>query len=354
MSLSDIVDRFRHTEARPNQVFELDDPEAGAGSTGSTSGAGYDERSGEYFQIRLSEMYLTDQRRWHREVAPASFLFTDFQYGGKEVRRPFFVSNSLLPEIPIGDDARTLRVRFANISVLGPVPYTGGDVGLFQTPLVDWRKSLFQVFEKLFGAFGPSPVSPWLEKFDSLSGDLLTCLGLKDVTCVLAEHLGVGQHYIPRAGYLAYVQHTDPPIPREQLQVHEGRLTRRVNGALRQFDETDYCLVRVQRLVTPAHDPRRPKRQPCRGRGNHRRHAQPCRRRQRLRHRRHQAGLRRPDGHRHRTAPARRRGAGEPAKHRRLPETGPHHARARGCPRDPGACAGAGLDRTAAAGLLTY
>lgn len=251
MSLSDIVDRFRHTEARPNQVIELDDPEAGAGSTGS---AGYDERSGEYFQIRLSEMYLTDQRRWHREVAPASFLFTDFQYDGKEVRRPFFVSNSLLPEIPIGDDARTLRVHFANISVLGPVPYTGGDVdlfvGLFQTPLVDWRKSLFQVFEKLFGAFAPSPVSPWLEKFDSLSADLLACLGLKDVTCVLAEHLGVGQHTIPRAGYLAYVRHTDPPIPREQLQVHEGRLQRRVNGALRQFDETDYCLVRVQRLVT--------------------------------------------------------------------------------------------------------
>jgi hypothetical protein len=248
MSLSDIVDRFRHAAATPNQVIELADPEANAAA------AGYDERSGEYFQVRLSEMYLRDQRRWHQEVAPACFTFADFNYGGRQVRRPFFVSNSLLPDIPAGGDARALRVRFSNISVLGPVPYGGGDVdlfvGLFQTPLVDWRKSLFQVFEKLFDAVGPNLVSPWVDKLDSLSADLLACLGLKDVTCVLAEHLGVGVHGIPRAGYLAYLRHSDPPIPREQLQVHEGRLTRMVDGALRQFDETDYCLVRIQRLAT--------------------------------------------------------------------------------------------------------
>jgi hypothetical protein len=248
MNLSDIVGYFRHAEATPNQVIELPDPEAGGGV------ADDDARSGEYFQIRLSEMYLTDKRRWHQEVAPAGFIFTDFQYDGKQVRRPFFVSNSLLPELPLGDDAKALRVRFSNISVLGPVPYGGGDVdlfvGLFQTALVDWRKSLFQVFEKIFGAIGPNPVSPWMEKIDSLSDDLLACLGLKDVTCLLAEHLGIGMHAIPRAGYLAYLRYSDPPVPKEQLQVHEGRLHRMVDGALRQFDETDYCLVRVQRLAT--------------------------------------------------------------------------------------------------------
>ena len=247
MSLKDIVQRFRKAEAQPDDVIELPDPEAPAGA------AAYDERNGEYFQIRLSEMYLTDSRRWHQEVAPASFFFTDFNYDGKEIRHPFFVSNSLLPEIPLGDEARTLRVRFSNISVLGPVPYQGGDVdlfvGLFQTTLMDWRKSLFQVFEKVFDAVGPNPVSPYLKKMDSLSGDLLACLGVKDVTCLVAEHRALGMHDMPKQGYLAYLRHSDHPVPKEELRVHEGRLKRLVDGELRQFEETDYCLVRVQRLA---------------------------------------------------------------------------------------------------------
>jgi hypothetical protein len=247
MTLADIVRGFRRTKATPDQVIELDDPEAQAAPAA-------DRETGEYFQIRLSEMYLTDKRRWHQEVAPATFIFADFLYGGKQVRRPFFVSNSLLPEFPLGDEPQALRVHFSNISVLGPVPYGGGDVdlfvGLFQTALVDWRKSLFQVFEKIFEAIGPNPLVPYLEKIDSLSGDLLACLGLKDVTCLVAEHLGLGLHTIPRAGYLAYLRHGDKTIPKEELRVHEGRLKRIVNGELRQFDETDYCLVRVQRLAT--------------------------------------------------------------------------------------------------------
>lgn len=246
MSLKDIVDFFRREKDTPDQVFALADPDADPGS------AVYDKDTGAYFQIRLSEMYLTDKRRWHREVAPATFVYTDFQYGGQSVRRPFFVSNALLPEIPLGVEPKTLRVRFANTSVLGPVPYAGGDVdlfvGLFQTTLVDWRQMTFQVLEKIFGVIGPNPVSAYLDKINTLAGDLLAFLGRGDVTCMLAQRQPLGQHAIPAAGYIAYLRHSEKQIPMEDLQVHEGKLKRKMNGDLHDFDETDYCLIQVQRL----------------------------------------------------------------------------------------------------------
>lgn len=248
MSLEDILGFFRGAQSTPDRVIPLADPEVQPGADD------YDGNAGAYFQIRLSEMYLTDKRRWHQEVAPASFVYTDFQYDGKQVRRPFFVSNALLPELPLGVEPASLRVRFTNTSVLGPVPYEGGDVdlfvGLFQTTIADWRKMTFQMLEKVFSALGPNPAAAYLDKISGLAGDLLAFLRLNDVKCVLAERLALGQHAIPRPGYIAYLRHSERPVPDGELQVHEGRLKHVVDGHLREFDATDYCLVRVQRLAT--------------------------------------------------------------------------------------------------------
>ena len=247
MSLKEIVEFFRGEKATPDQVIELADPEAPPGSADVV-----DDSIGAYFQIRLSEMYLTDKRRWHQEVAPATFVYTDFLYGNQPVRRAFFVSNALLPDMPPGVEPKTLRVRFTNTSILGPVPYAGGDVdlfvGLFQTTLVDWRQMTFQMLEKIFGVIGPNPVSAYLDKINTLAADLLAFLGRGDVTCMLAEHQALGQQAIPSVGYIAYLRHSDKQIAKEDLQVHEGKLKRKMNGALHDFDETDYCLVRIQRL----------------------------------------------------------------------------------------------------------
>ena len=46
-----------------------------------------------YFQVRLAEMRLTDERRWLQEITPAALIVGEYHYNGALVRKPCFVSN---------------------------------------------------------------------------------------------------------------------------------------------------------------------------------------------------------------------------------------------------------------------
>jgi hypothetical protein len=246
--LADLFDKLRHRSTEKLQVIALADPEAeGAPADG-------DLEAGEYFEIRLVEMYLKDERLWHREVAPAAFLVTEFGYDGATARRPFFLSNTLPPETPAPLDPGPLRVRFSNLLAAGPAPYAGGDVavfvGLFQTTLKDWRAIAFDMFEKLFGNVDLGAMSHYLKLADKVSGTVLRCLGEKDVECILADKRTLGEHAPPRPGYLAYLGRGGGTVAPDSLVVRDGELMRVADGEERAYDETDYCLLRIRRAKT--------------------------------------------------------------------------------------------------------
>jgi hypothetical protein len=204
-----------------------------------------------YYQVRLSEMRLSDQRRWVKEIVPATFVLTEFDHGTERVRRPFFVSNGLLSYLPQGVDGSRLRVDFRNTLVLGPTPAVGGDVtlfvGLFQMAIGDRLKSAFAILEKLFQVI-PGPVGGYLKLADQLTGEISACLGDSNLKCLLGDRAVIGSR-LPVAGYVAYLKANGVPLDKNTLTVVDGQLMQRVGGALEPVADRDYCLVKIEHLA---------------------------------------------------------------------------------------------------------
>jgi len=239
MPLDRIFDWISHKNATPNTVLRLaPEPEA----------PGFAEPG--YFQLRLSEMRLTDERRWAREIVPAVFVNTDFNYGAQQARRPFMVSNGLLSNLPGNVDGHSIRVNFRDTLLLGPTPYAGGDVslfvGLFQMTVGDRLGAALSILETLFGAALPGPMAAQLKLAGQLAREIKACLGDKDLKCLLADQSVIGPQTIPQAGYHVYLKGEVPASRQSLMAVHEGRLVYKNGAELQAVSDYDYCLVKVE------------------------------------------------------------------------------------------------------------
>lgn len=241
MRIPDLLDWIRHRPAQPNSAFYLP-PEPHAAVVAEPG----------YFQLRLAEMRLTDDRQWFTEIVPATFVQTEFTYGGEAVRRPFFVSNGLLSNLPQGVDGGRLRVNFRDTLVLGPTPGAGADValfvGLFQMGIADQLKSAFSILEKLFQVV-PGPAGNYLKLAEKLADEIAACLGDTNLTCLLGDRLSLGTG-LPRAGYQVYLRANGVPVVRDQLTVVDGALMQRqAGGSVVPVTDRDYCLVKIEHLA---------------------------------------------------------------------------------------------------------
>lgn len=244
MGISDWIDGLKHTPARPHTTLVWPDPAPGPAAGGTAPG---------YFQIRLADMQLSDERRWNLEIVPATFFLADFDYADATVRKPFFASNQLLTMMPPGIDPTRLRVRFRDTLVAGPAPYIGGDVGLFvglfQSAIEDHRKALFSVFETLFGGADLGPLSHYVGLADKLSEQIMRCLAGPDMACLLAERRVIGRQALPESGYLAFLRAHRGEVDTRGLVVQDGTLQRQYEGRTMPVDDLDFCLVRIEQLA---------------------------------------------------------------------------------------------------------
>lgn len=209
-----------------------------------------------YFQVRLAEMYLRDERKLLRELVPATLLMSEFKYGAQSVRLPFFVSNQMLQGMDAGGQGLDkIRVRFKDTRVVGPVPYLGDEValfvGLFSSTIRDNKAALFAVFEKLFGAVDAGTLSSCLKLADKLSDELFKSLGHSDTECVLAERNVYGTARQPlRDGYAAMLNCESRDLDPSTLHVMEGMLHTKQGAKLQPFAQCDYCLVKTETSET--------------------------------------------------------------------------------------------------------
>lgn len=243
MDFGDFVGWIQARPALKREPVVLDDPDA----------SGHDLAEG-YFQVRLSEMFLRDERRWMQEIVPTAFVLADYQYGAERVRQPFFVGNSALSGVAGDIDINKLRVQLRDTLVVGPTPYAGGDVGLFvglfQSPIEDHRKTLFSVFDTLFGNLPVGMLSDYIKLADKLSGAITQVLGADGIQCRLAHYSVIGKGILPAPHYLLYVQAgTGGPLDPNGLEVRQGTLQRRTRAGLVPVDDLDYCLLRIERMA---------------------------------------------------------------------------------------------------------
>ncbi len=211
------------------------------------------EPNQDYFQIRLSEMFLRDRREYWREFVPLGIVASEFIYGGQRRSFPFFVGSGLLKGLE--EYVEGEQVEYRNTRVVGPIPYRGDDVGLFvglyRVQVSDLAKSFFSVLEKIIGAFDITKLSKYLDIAEALGKGLSILLNIKAVE----YRLGMMNVFSDlqedpnplRDSYLAYVNCNKDKIGVNDLWVKEGCLYfGSAQESSEPFRKYDYCLVRIQ------------------------------------------------------------------------------------------------------------
>ncbi len=136
-----------------------------------------------YFEIRLKQMVLRDQREYWREFRPFSAFVTGFVHNGAVREMPFVVGPELLGELTtaLGGDA----VEYRNLRVAGPFPYEGDDLQLFSAlsrlTAKDWAVQSLSLLETVAKAFDVSKITRYLEVAAPLVKGIEGFLGMQDV-----------------------------------------------------------------------------------------------------------------------------------------------------------------------------
>lgn len=80
----------------------------------------------DYFEIRIKEMYLSNQREWFSKFDPMVCTIAEFGYGDEDRALPFVVGPSLVKQL--GLEVPEGKMLYTNTLVAGPYPYRGGDL----------------------------------------------------------------------------------------------------------------------------------------------------------------------------------------------------------------------------------
>ena len=204
-----------------------------------------------YFEIRLAEMFLSYRSEYGRSFVPLAVMASEFAYGGTSRSFPFFVGSDLLRDLDAyvkGQD-----VSFRNTRVVGPVPYTGGDVavfvGLYRAQVDDFARKLLEVLGQMVAVFDVSKLSSYIDVAGNLADGLYSLLNFKQLEYRTGDRDVFQDHgtKLFGAGYFAYVNCEETAIKADELWVQDGTLkVGSTQGSLRSLNDYDYCLVEVQ------------------------------------------------------------------------------------------------------------
>lgn len=210
-----------------------------------------------YFQVRINEMFLSQQRQWFSKFDPFVYVLSQFTYDKAEETVPFIVGPQLLEKT-----ANPMRVPtgtlFTNTRVAGIHPYRGGRVvlalALCQLQRENYARTVLSMVEKAAGALDFSNV---LSSYLKVSGVILD--GLEALLGVGATKplIGMRIEFDPDAGDLFEPCHwllIDLPssaLPEDRLWVKDGRLKYGPSSSdLSDFHEADYVLFSVVQSAT--------------------------------------------------------------------------------------------------------
>ncbi len=122
--------------------------------------AGEFEPQQHYFTVRVNEMFLSQNRKWFREIEPMVVCLTSYIYGEQEIDNPFIVGRNLIEtkmqNIPEG-------MVFQDTRVAGIHPFSGGrlivSIMLCQSVTKDYLADSLEFIEKISGVFNENITS---------------------------------------------------------------------------------------------------------------------------------------------------------------------------------------------------
>lgn len=190
-----------------------------------------------YFEIRLKQMYLRNQREYWRNFLPLSAFVTGFLHNGQQRDLPFIIGPERLGEraASLGGDA----IEYRNLRVAGPFPYEGDDLRLFtalsRLETNNWAEQALSLLETVAKAFDASKITRYLEIAAPLVKGVQGFLGMQSVEL----RMGMEQTYqqpVGRGGLrpnslgarhellLNLPDHSLDAAGRQQFWIKEGRL----------------------------------------------------------------------------------------------------------------------------------
>lgn len=113
-----------------------------------------------YFTVRVNEMFLSQSRKWFKEIEPMVVCVTSYIYGEQEIDNPFIAGRNLIDtkmqNVPDG-------MIFQDTRVAGIHPFVGGrlvvSIALCQSQTKDYLADSLEFIEKISGVFSESITS---------------------------------------------------------------------------------------------------------------------------------------------------------------------------------------------------
>ncbi|MEE4607128.1 MAG: hypothetical protein V2J65_38040 [Desulfobacteraceae bacterium] len=211
-----------------------------------------------YFQIRLAEMFLKNQRYYWKGYIPMAIANVDFIHDGSLCSIPVCIGNNQLKAIegPIEDQ----YVEYMNTNILGPSPYHGGDfaifIGLFRVQVADLSRQLFNFLETIIKAFDITQLTSYLQIADAVGAGLS---GLLEMNQEVQLQMGRRHVFSDRRndpgrltpGFLVYINCPEEDLLPGKLWVENNLLFYGDDPShLEPFKSHDFCLIEVVRRDT--------------------------------------------------------------------------------------------------------
>lgn len=257
MGVGQLVSRVLRRQAEG--VVAVAVPTVGEATSGGSSPAFVPNEV--YLEVRIRQMWLTEERQLWREYVPFATVVSEFINQGRRVAVPSVLSTAALSsrfQVSKADDAVEIR----NVRVAGPVPYEGDDVSLlialFRLKTADWLVPSLKLIEEIAGVLGFAGLTAAAPVADTLLRGVESFLSTDDLELrvgayhswtapngpgepVSATTLAPANFAIlrrPEAGM--------PPGEVASLCVKDGRLHRMRGGTLTPYREHDFIVVGLE------------------------------------------------------------------------------------------------------------
>ena len=202
----------------------------------------------DYFEVRINQMFLRDNRQWLTQIDPMVFVVSEFLYKGEKQTIPFVVGPSLLQQfgqpLPQG-------LIISNRTVAGLYPYRGSaltlSVVLSQIPVNDLARKFLSFLEQAAGALDfATALSAYVKVGGVIMDGVEALFGLKGTEPLIAHQttFNPGDPFSP--GYFALID--APNVKPETLWVRENQLLHgRDAASAAPYREADFVLYSVVR-----------------------------------------------------------------------------------------------------------
>jgi hypothetical protein len=216
--------------------------------------AGMFEPQQHYFTVRVNEMFLSQKRRWFREIEPMVVCLTTYAYGEQEIDNPFIVGRTMIEKnmqnIPEG-------MIFNDTRVAGLHPYAGGRLVvsfvLCRSVTKDYLADSLEFMQNIAGVFSENItalINNYLKIANVVIGGLDKLLDSQAITPIF----GIRQEFDPDAndkfspGYYVIIDKSNLTWNPDQFFIRGNRLLYGSDASTaRPFREDEYILFSVTR-----------------------------------------------------------------------------------------------------------